>query len=138
MKKIILKFPFGYLTIILAVITISLLIKFEEESKFYNYFNLLPTITMISYLIFWNLRPFRKYYIDYELDISTKKKILILDLIFNVFVPLILVILMFKMMEKYHKLDWAIGGLIARLFIFFILISLALNWIIKKVFVKIK
>jgi len=137
MRSIILKFPFGYLTIILAVITISLLIIFEEKSKFNNYLGLLPAITMISFLIFWILRPFRKYYINSELEISTKKKVLLLDLILNVFLPLICVgihIIFNWNLEDGNMTNTGLNVIIY----FLILTSLVLNWIVKKVFMKIK
>jgi|APGre2960657444_1045066.scaffolds.fasta_scaffold118921_2 hypothetical protein len=134
---ILLKFPFGYSFIFLSVITISLLVIFDKTSEFINYFSLLPAITMTSFWIFWILRPFRKYYNNSQLEISKKKIVLLLDIIFYIFFPFIC--LGFLYVHNKNIIDGDMTNIGSNSIIYFLmLISFMLNWIIKYIFMKIK
>ena len=134
---ILLKFPFGYSFIFLSVITISLLFIFDKTSEFINYFSLLPVITMTSFWIFWILRPFRKYYNNTQLEISKKKIVLLLDIIFYIFFPFIC--LGFLYVHNKNIIDGDMTNIGSNAIIYFLmLISFMANWIIKYIFMKIK
>lgn len=137
LSLILLKFPFGYSFIFLTVITISLLLIFDEKSGFINYFSLLPAITMICFLIFWILRPFRKYYNNIQIEISKKKIVLLLDIIFYIFFPFICLGFLYNSNKNIIDGDMTNIGSTAIIY-FLILISFILNWIVQYIFIKIK
>ena len=134
---ILLKFPFGYSFIFLSVITICLIGIFDKTSQFISYFSLLPGITMISFLIFWILRPFRRYYNNTQLEISKKKIVLLLDIIFYIFFPLICLGFFYGSNKSIIDGDMTNIGSNAIIY-FLMLISFVANWIIKYIFMKIK
>ena len=134
---ILLKFPFGYSFIFLSVITICLVSIFDKTSEFISYFSLLPGITIICFIIFWILRPFRRYINNNQLEISKKKTVLIIDVIFYIFIPFIC--LGFIFLTNQNLEDGNMTNIVSNFTaIFFVFISFLINWIVKYLFIKIK
>jgi len=134
---ILLKFPFGYSFIFLSVITICLISIFDETSEFISYFSLLPGITMICFIIFWILRPFRRYINNNQLEISKKKTVLLIDVIFYIFIPFISLGFVFFLNQNLE--DGNMTNIVSNFTaIFFVFISFLINWIVKCLFIKIK
>jgi hypothetical protein len=132
-KKILLKFPFGHCFLFCLLLTICAL----EIYDMHNFLDFLLPLTLILFLCFWTLRPFRKYHDNLNIEIKKKKFFLFIDIIFYIIIPFTIFYILFQFNKNIKDGDMTNMGLDIILY-FLIFISFLINWIIKYFFLKFK
>jgi len=132
-KKILLKFPFGYCFLFFLLLTICVGAIYDT----FNFLDFLLSITLILFLVFWIIRPFQKYYDNSNTELRKKKMVLFIDIIFYIIIPFAIFYISLQLNKNIKDGDMSNLGLDIICY-FLIFVSFLINWIVKYIFLKLK